>query len=353
MKNMIHGRLLVFSALFMIAIFLAGCNSRTVHGLENVNLVISHFLPGNHPVHTDIFVEFGDRLQEVSDGRITYQIYPSNALGASGSQYDMAVTGEADLALSVHGYTNGRFPLVRVLELPFLTVSAEHGSRLITDLYEEFPAFQEEHSDTVPLWLFTADPAQIVSKDKYIERPEDMRGLRVRSPSPMGNDILEALGAVPVSMPMGDVYEALERGVIDAAMIPLEALYAYNLYEVSNHIVVGHFSSTPFYSVMHSATYHALTDEEREYLDRMRGVEFAVKSGQAWDISGDKGRELAEENQAVFIELEGELLEAWQEALEPVAQKWIQEIEEKGLPGQAIYERALELKEVIKAEMGQ
>lgn len=351
MKNIFRRRFLVLFFGLFVTLFLAACSSRTVHGSDNLNLVISHFLPGNHPVQTDIFVEFGDRLQEASNGRITYQIYPSNALGAAGSQYDMAVTGEADIALSVHGYTNGRFPLVRVLELPFLTESAEHGARLITKLYEEFSAFQEEHGDTIPLWLFTADPAQIVSKDIPIEGPEDMKGLRVRSPSAMGNDILEQLGAVPISMPMGDVYEALERGVIDAAMIPLEALFAYNLYEVSNYVVVGHFSSTPFYSVMHPATYEALTDEERVYLDHMRGVEFAVKSGRAWDVSGAKGRALAEEKQAIIVELEGELLEAWEKALEPVAQKWIQEMEAKGLPGQAIYERAMELKVELRAEM--
>lgn len=260
----------------------------------------------------------------------------------------MAVTGEVDIALSVHGYTNGRFPLVTVLELPFLTESAEHASKIITKLYEEFPEFQEEHGDTVPLWLFTSDPAQIVSKNKRIENPEDLKGLRVRSPSPLGNDILEQLGAVPISMPMGDVYESIERGVIDAAMIPLEALYAFNLHEVSNYITVGHFSSTPFYSVMNKKTYDNLTDSERELIDELRGMEYAVKSGKAWDVSGDKGRQLAEQNGAEFIEIEGELLEKWQEALEPLYNSWIADMEEKGYPGREILERAYELKEEMR-----
>lgn len=340
--------LIVFVIIFLTVI-LTSCHAVTSSTKgESKNLVISHFLPGNHPVQQQIFKEFGDKLNEHSEGRITYDIYPSNALGASGSQYDMAVTGEADIALSVHGYTNGRFPLVTVLELPFLTESAEHGSKIISKLYEEFPEFQEEHRDTIPLWLFTADPAQIVSKEKRIEYPEDLEGLRVRSPSPLANDILEQLGAVPISMPMGDVYESLERGVIDVAMIPLEALYAYNLYEVSNYITVGHFSSTPFYSVMNKKTYDSLPDSEREFLDKLRGMEYAVKSGKAWDISGEKGRQLAEEHGAEFIEIKGELLVEWQEALEPLYNRWIDDMEEKGYPGQKILDRAFELKEEMR-----
>jgi len=346
--NLKRNGIAIICLIFITAI-LGACNSSSVTGDEgNTNLVISHFLPGTHPVQTNLFKELGDRLNENSNGRITYELYPSNALGEAGSQYDMAVTGEADIALSVHGYTNGRFPLVRVLELPFLTESAEHGSKIITKLYEEFPEFQEEHGDTVPLWLFTADPAQIVSKNHRIENPEDMKGLRVRSPSPLANEILEQLGAVPVSMPMGDVYEALERGVIDAAVIPLEALYAYNLHEVAKYVTLGNFSSTPFFSVMNKDTYNSLQKSDRKYLDSLKGMEYAIKSGQTWDASGKKGFQLAKENKAEFIELKGELLENWQKALEPVAQRWINEMEQQGYPGQEIYNRVLELKEEMK-----
>jgi TRAP-type transport system periplasmic protein len=342
-----------FMFLALMLLVLAACSGTQETGKDSSegtshNLIISHFLPGQHPIQTEIFEGIGSELEKQTDGRITYELYPANALGDAGSQYDMAVTGEADIALSVHGYTPGRFPLVSVLELPFLAETAEHGSKIIQTLYEEFPEIQAEHKDTVPLFLFTAEPAQIISKTHKIETPEDLKGLRVRSPSPLGNKILEALGATPVSMPMGDVYESLERGVIDAAMVPLETLYNFNFHEIAKYITVGNFSATPFFSVMNSDTYNSLSDSDKELLNSLTGMAASEKSGRVFDIDGQKGRELAEKNGAEFIELTGDKLTPWQKALEPIAQQWIDEMEKQGYPGQKIYDRALELKKELK-----
>ncbi|HHW37718.1 MAG TPA: TRAP transporter substrate-binding protein [Bacillales bacterium] len=312
------------------------------------NLIISHFLPGNHPIQTQLFEEFGKTLNEGSNGRITQELYPSNALGDAGSHYDMAVTGEANIALSVYGYTPGRFPSVSVLELPFLAESAVHGSKIIGTLYNEFPEIQKEHSETHPLFLFTAEPAQILSVKHRIEKPEDLKGLRVRTPSPTGNAVLEALGATAVSMPMGEVYEALQRGVVDAAMVPLETLKNYNFHEIVKYVTIGNFSATPFYSVMNQATYDSFSESDKKLVDSLSGLPMSEKAGAIFDRDGKEGLEMVKKNGAEVIELTGDKLVPWQKALEPVAKKWIDDMKAKGLPSQEIYDRALELKAELK-----
>ncbi|GEL76975.1 TRAP transporter substrate-binding protein [Tenuibacillus multivorans] len=349
---------IVFFICVLMVVFLTACNSSgdgsgdsQSSGSEDGkshNLIISHFLPGQHPIQTQVFEGIGSELESQTDGRITYELYPANALGDAGSHYDMAVTGEADIALSVYGYTPGRFPSVSVLELPFLAESAEHGSKIIWKLYEEFPEIQDEHSDTEPLFLFTAEPAQLISKDYKIESPDDLEGLRVRSPSPLGNQILEELGAAPVSMPMGDVYEALERGTVDAAMVPLETLYNYNFHEIAEYITVGNFSATPFFSVMNKDTFNSMSEEDQELLKSLVGTERSAEAGRVFDIDGQEGRKLAEENGAEFIELTDEQLKPWKDALESVTQSWIDEMEAEGIPGQEIYDRAMEIKEEVR-----
>ncbi|MFD1334517.1 TRAP transporter substrate-binding protein [Oceanobacillus iheyensis] len=314
---------------------------------ENHNLIVSHFQPGNHPIQTKILDGLADDLNEQTDGSITMEFYPSNTLGDAGSQYDMAVTREADIALSVHGYSPGRFPLVTIMELPFLAESAEHASEILMTLYEEFPEMQEEHADTYPLFLFSAEPAQIISKDFRIETPEDIKGLRVRSPSPMANNIIETLGATPVSMPMGDVYESLERGVIDAAVVPFESLYNYSFHEVTNYITMGDFSATPFFSVMSKKTYENFSDDDQFVLDNLIGKELAKEAGSIYDVDGKKGLETAIESGAEVIELEGDALIQWKKALEPVVNEWIEERTAEGYPAQEIYDRAMELKEEL------
>ena len=313
-----------------------------------MNLIISHFWPAQHPMQQQVLTEIFDALNKNSGGNITYEFYPANALGQPGSHYDLAVTGEADVAMSVHGYTAGRFPLVGVVEIPFVSESGTHGSKIMQKLLEEFPAIQQHHADTTPLFLFTADPAQIVSVKHRIEKPEDMKGLRVRTPSQLGSRILEALGATPVSMPMSDVYEALSRGVIDAAMAPLEALEAFSLHEIAKYVTVGHFSSTPFFVVMNTNTFNSLSDSDKELLRSMTGMVAAEKAGGTFDASGIIGKEKALKNGAEFIELTGEKLEPWKKALDPVAQEWIKSMEDQGFPAQEIYNRALELKEELR-----
>ncbi|MFD2638764.1 TRAP transporter substrate-binding protein [Piscibacillus salipiscarius] len=344
-------RLLVVITSLLLMTLLSACvesaDGSSGEGGEQ-NLVISHFLPGQHPIQTQVFEDIGSTMNEETDGRITYELYPANALGDAGSQYDMAVTGEADIALSVYGYTPGRFPSVSVLELPFLAETAEHGSKILWNLYKEFPEIQEEHNETEPLFLFTAEPAQLISIDHKIESPEDLEGLRVRSPSPLGNKILESLGAAPVSMPMGDVYEALERGTVDVAMVPLETLYNYSFHEIAKYITVGNFSATPFFSVMNKDTYNNLSESDQELLKGLVGEERSAEAGRVFDVDGQKGKELAKENGAEFIELTDEQLKPWKDALKDVTQGWIQDMEKEGLPGQEIYERAKELKEEVK-----
>jgi len=343
---------ILLMTMLLLVLMMSACNDTQASNQgdskeKSHNLIVSHFQPGNHPIQTKILEGLATDLNEQTDGRITMEFYPSNSLGDAGSHYDMAVTREADIALSVYGYSPGRFPLVTVMEMPFLAESAEHASEILMTLYEEFPEMKEEHADTYPLFLFSAEPAQIISKAYKIETPDDMKGLRVRSPSPMANQIIEALGATQISMPMGDVYESLERGVIDAAMVPFETLYNYSFHEVTNYITIGNFSATPFFAVMSQKTYDSFSKADQQALDSLIGKELAKEAGSVYDTDGQVGLETAIENGAEIIELEGEELEPWKEALEPMVKNWIEERTAEGYPAQKIYDRAMELKDEL------
>ncbi|BAQ08585.1 TRAP system periplasmic protein [Bacillus sp. OxB-1] len=337
--------------LLISAIVLSACGSNPDDGtnaeagaVDSKELTVSHFLPSNHPIQNNILKVYLDELEEKTDGRITSEIYSAGALGDPGSQYDMAVTGTADVALSVHGFTPGRFPIVSVVELPFLVESAQESSDILWTLYEEFPELKEEHKDTTPLWLFTVDPAQLISAKKKIETPSDLKGLRVRTPSPLGNQIIEALGGTPVSMPMGEVYDSLQKGVVDAAMVPISEAKDYNLHEVVKYITIGNFSVTPFFSVMNTDIFNSFTEEDQKLIHELGGRHMVEVIGQTTRKTAEDGRKIAEENGVEIIELSGDNLAAWEEALTPISEKWVSDLEAKGLPGQKIFDRVQELK---------
>ncbi|WP_096200775.1 TRAP transporter substrate-binding protein [Bacillus sp. FJAT-45350] len=350
-----HKSILVTLFTLMVMLLLVGCGSLdtttedgsdadTTNDSGNAveeqshEFVISHLVPTSHVLHKNIAESYVSDLEEASNGRITGEIYPSNTLGEN--QYDMAATGTADIAFSVHGYTAGRFPLVSVVELPFIADSAENGADILWTLYQEFPELQDEHGDTTPLWLFAAEPAQILSADIPIKSVEDLNGLRVRSPSPLANQILESFGATPVSMPMGEVYEALQRGVVDAAMAPISTVSDFSFSDVVSYITVGNFSLTPFFAVMNTDTYNSLSESDQELISTI-GSDYAKKAGAAFDASGANGRKIALETEITMIELED--LSPWEAAVDDLVENWIKDMEDKGFPGREMYERAVEL----------
>src|SRR5699024_2544562 len=122
-----------------------------------------------------------------------------------------------------------------------------------------------------------------------------------------------------------DVYEALERGVIDAAMVPFETLYNYSFHEVINYITIGDFSATPFFSVMSSKTYDNFSEEDQRIVDDLTGIELAKKAGSVYDADGEVGLETAMDSGVEVIELEGKALTRWEEALDPMVEQWIEE----------------------------
>lgn len=310
---------------------------------EEHNFMVSHFLPGSHPIHTDVVATLANDLEEQTNGRITLDIYDNNQLGAPGAHYDMAVTGEAHIGLSVHAYSAGRFPVTTVIDLPFLVQSAEKGGEIFWTLFKEFEELQAEHSETTPLFLFSAEPAQILSPNKKIETPEDLKGLRVRTPSPAGAQMLLALGATPVSMPMGEVYEALERGAIDAAMAPFSTLADYSFHEVVKYVTVGNFSATPFFAVMNTEAYNSLSDSDKAVLDGLTQLDMSKHAGNVFDQAGENGHKVGLDNGVEYVELSGDNLAAWKNAFQPIIAKWISDMEAQGVPAQEMYDRALEI----------
>ncbi len=332
--------------LFFIFVILSACssgggNESKAKDASSKTLNYSHFWPSHHLVHTNVLEVLQDNLKE--DEGIDMEIYPSGQLGTPDAQYDMAVTGTADMSLSVHGYTPGKFPLMSVSDLPFLANSSEEASEIIWELYKDSPDLQNEHSEVTTLWIFAGEPNQLLSTGKPIERLEDLKGLKVRSPSPISTELIKAWGGVPVSMPVNDIYESLDKGIIDAAMAGMSTLFDLNLHEVVDYVTIGNFSTSSLFSVMNTDTFNGLPENSQEYLLSI-GDEMSSLAGAALDEAGEEGYNQAEESGIEIIELDDAEIVKWQEAATPVIEEWIADMDKQGLPGEEIYENLQQIK---------
>jgi TRAP-type C4-dicarboxylate transport system substrate-binding protein len=313
---------------------------------EVVNLTISTFMPGPHPQHTELIEPFIAEMEEATDGRVTGTLYPANALGEANAQYDLVVNGVADMSMSLHGYTPGRFPLTGVTELPFMGEDATDATRIFWGLHEMFPDIAEEHEGTKIGWLFKNDPAQLLTVDKPIHSPEDLQGLRIRTPSPSANGILESYGAIPVSMPMGDVYEAMQRGVVDGALAPASVITNFQLADVTNYITKGNFYTSSIFVVINPATWSKISEEDQAVIEEIIGENMANKAAELYNVDADGGWESASQAGIEIYEIPGGELSSWQAPLEHLYEKWVNEMDAEGLPGSEIYEEAIRLRDL-------
>lgn len=310
-----------------------------------IDLTVSSFMPGPHPQHTDVIEPFLEGIEEATEGRVKGTMYPANALGESDAQYDLAVTGVADMSMTLHAYTPGEFPLSSVTELPFMGKSAKDGTRIFWGLHEQFPEIAEEHEGTKIAWIFKNDPAQIFTVKEPITKWEDLEGLRIRTPSPAGTDLLEAYGAIPVQLPMGDVYEAMEKGLVDGALGPASVITNFQLGDVMNYITKGDFYTSSLMVVINENTWNQITPEDQAVIEDLMGEEMALLAGETYDKDGDEGWAAAEEAGIDIYELSDEELEEWEKPLQSVADEWVEEMEGQGLPGKDLYEAAKELRD--------
>ncbi|GLT07944.1 TRAP transporter substrate-binding protein [Sulfitobacter sp. G21635-S1] len=310
---------------------------------QEVTLRLHQFLPPVATVPAKILKPWGERLAEASDGRLNVQHFDAMSLGGRPPELmDQARDGVVDLSMTVVGYTPGRFPRTEVFELPFMMTSPVATSLAFWQMVEE--DFQSnEYADFKVLGAWVHGPGVIHSTDP-IEKLEDMKGKTVRGPTRVINDMLSELGATPVGMPLPAIPEALSKGVINSTVIPWEVTPAVRLSElVSNHTEFTGAESlytATIVLVMNKAKYDALPDDLKAILDAESGAKLSEFASQVmWDNDAP-GRELAVKNGNNIIQLDETEVARWKEAAQPVIDRWVAEMDGKGLDGQGLIDRA-------------
>lgn len=223
-------------------------------------LKFANFMPAGHPYVASTFQPFADAVKAGTDGKVTVTLYNGGELGAGPvEQYSRVVDGVAELAVSLPGYTASNFPLTLTAELPGL-VDEKTGT---AEIWDNIKLFQPEYRRVVLVALWSSAENVLYTRDKAVRSPADMKGLKIRVPSRNAGLLVEAWGGVPVSMPVSDIYNSIQTGVLDGAMIDGTATKAFKLGEVANYLTVGmKTTNSPFYIIMNRDAAKELSDDE-------------------------------------------------------------------------------------------
>ncbi|MEM5583210.1 TRAP transporter substrate-binding protein [Roseibium sp. AS2] len=330
-------------AVVATGLFLAGASAPAL--AADVTLRLHQMLPPQASVPKNILEPWMARLKEESGGRIEVQHYPAMQLGGKPPELiDQAIDGVADIVWTLPGYTPGRFPRTEVFELPFVMTDAEAVSRAFWQLAEE-TMLDQDFKDMKVLGLWVHGPGLIHSKQP-IEQLGDLNGVKLRAPTRVTNGMFSELGATPVGMPIPAVPEALSKGVIDATVVPWEVTGALKINElVDYHTDFGEDAlyTATFVLAMNRATYDALPDDLKAVIDTNSGLELSGFAGRQMQLDDAGPRDAAIAKGAVIIDLAPEEVARWKEATSPTKDKWIAEMDENGLDGSGLYQRAMEL----------
>ena len=287
-------------------------------------------------IANQLFLEpWASEIEARSNGRVTVQVFPAMQLGGRPADlYGQARDGVVDIVWTLPGYSPGRFPLTEVFELPFVCSDAESTSQALTMFHRKW--LRDEYKDTQPLVFHAAAPAHIHTVDRPVRTLEHLRGLEVRAASQTIAATLEALGAVPVGMPIPQVYEALARGVVDGAWLPWTIMRPFRLHEVTRYHTEVSLGCTLFVLTMNKARYERLPKEVRRILDDTTGMPLARRLGRIWQEDEKNGRGIALQRGHSIVALAQAERVRWRMATATVVDAWVAKVDAMGHDGQAL-----------------
>ncbi|AHD02543.1 TRAP transporter substrate-binding protein [Leisingera methylohalidivorans] len=309
---------------------------------QEVTLKLHQFLPAQANVPKLILDVWADNVEESSGGRIKIDRFPSMQLGGKPPELmDQAIDGVADIVWTVVGYTPGRYPSTEVFELPFMMTNARAVSHAYWEMFDKHMK-DTEFKDVHILGTWVHGPGLIHTSDP-VETPEDLEGMKIRGGGRSVNALLTELGATPVGMPVPAIPEGLSKGVIDGTTIPWEVTAALKVPElVENHT---EFTGKALYTLtfvlaMNKEKYESLPDDLKKAIDDNSGLEFSVFAGGTQADSDGPSREMALDLGNTVITLDEEQTAIWRERAQPIYDKWIADMAEKGVDGAALIEEA-------------
>ena len=285
---------------------------------EITELKLAHGLSIDHPVH--IAMEFMvKRIAELSEGKLIIDIYPSEQLGNEQQCIELVQIGSLAItkvsAASMQSFSDD----YKVFGLPYIFRSKEHFFNVIDgEVGNEF-LLSTEDKLIRGLCYYDAGSRSFYTKDKPITHPNDLRGLKIRVlASATAVEMIRALGGSATPISWGELYTALQSGVVDGAENNTTSFHSSHHFEVCKYYSLDEHTVIPDVLVISTKIWDKLTNQEKEWIQQAAN-ESAILERELWAESEIKslekvmaaGVEVNYPNKEPFIEMVQPLIESY------------------------------------------
>ena len=191
-------------------------------------LKFANFTPPFHTINASVIELMNSEVSAATGGALTVRGYHGGELGAGPvEQYVRVLQGVADVGWGLPGYTSSQFGKTMIAELPGAIDDGVPGYIGLLAAYNDHLAGEFPGVKTLALW--TSEPNVMIMRNKEIHSPADLAGLKIRVAGATAAEVAVALGATPVQMPISEVYNALQTGLIDGVFTGSSTLIDFKL----------------------------------------------------------------------------------------------------------------------------
>lgn len=250
--------------LLLVLLTLGGCQNRQ----QGTVLKLAHGLDPSHPVH-QAMVYMAQRCSEISDGELTIEIYPSGQLGSEQQCVELLQIGSLAITKVSAAVMESFTEEFKVLGLPYVFRSREHSFKVL-----DGEIGQELLLSTEPYWIrglcfYDAGSRSFYTINTPIHSPDDLKGLKIRvMKSITAMEMVKAQGGSPTPISWGELYTALQSGVVDGAENNPPSFYTSHHYEVCNYYSLNEHTMVPDVLIISQKVWEKLTPEEQGWLQQ-------------------------------------------------------------------------------------
>lgn len=302
-------------------------------------LKLAHFTSPKHPMDRLFMRPWTKQVQEMSGGSLKIKIFPGGKLGKGPrAQYKRAVDGVADITFGLQGYTSKIFKRTTMVELPALAANSGELVKKFWKVYPDYMATEYKNVKVLAVWV--GEAPVFMTRNKPIKTLDDIKGLKIRTPSANQSRWLKALGATPVSFPVTQMYRALETGRVDALLVPPSVIRSFKIGEVAKYFTTGldaAFGRSPFFVAMNKKSWAGLSAEHKALIDKTTGAKWSEKATAIYEKAGAGGlksvtgtgkHEIFSFSSADKAKMKATLINA--------RNAYVDELEKQGIPAKAI-----------------
>ncbi|MEM8526365.1 MAG: TRAP transporter substrate-binding protein [Bacteroidota bacterium] len=317
-----------FSFLLLLAFLLLTCDDSS-----SINyLKLAHGLDVSHPVHQGM-EHLAEKVKEKSGGKLQIEIYPSQQLGTERQALELLQIGSLAMTKVSAAVMENFAPKMKVLSLPYIFRGRTHAYAV-----QDGPIGRSLLEQGEDYWLrgltyFDAGQRSFYTKERPVESPADLEGLKIRvMESVTAMNLVRSLGGAPTPISWGELYTALQQGVVDGAENNPPSFYTSRHYEICKYYSLNEHTAVPDILVIGTVAWNNLSSQEQGWLEEAV-VEATDYQRKVWQASEQEaleavqkaGVEIIRPDKSSFFEKTKSILESYKE--EPEMYKLIQQIQ--------------------------